>query len=339
MCAKRGSKTISIVGPIVIFAVFLMARSVEPTVTVIRLILFYGTFSFFVARLLAEYVLGVELFVATLFVCLSPAVLYYAREQGPVAPMLAAFAGFVCYLKRCDFFKNREEAILSALFLGAAACFRPVEALGTAALLGVRYFFRAKQLGRVNRLDGIWFLISVFWAGLLLYLGEPCLLVLGVIPILLRHKLGLSANFWWFNGVVYLVMAVGFARGFAASPPLAVPGNKHESPLSFFILLVDFFSWPYLAAAFAIAILRMKAVGRYWRMALMFVPAIFLPALIGSLAGRAEYNYYLPAALFAYQVAAYPALQKGRRAYKVRILLMSGVVLLVLETDLRSLFP
>ena len=249
-------------------------------------VLAYTLFCFFTARLLAEYLPGIELWLATLFVCLCPAILHYANSADSIISALAAFAGFICFLKLSDFFKHRRESVIAALLLGFAACLRPIESLGTAGLLLVRYMIRAKSLNRAIRIEGA------------LYLA--CVLV-GILIVSLDYPL-------------------------TGNMISEVRGHQSDSTLHFFALLADFFSWPLLVAALAIALLRLRAVTRYWRMALMFVPAVFIPALVGIFIGNGEYYYYLPATTLAYQVGAILALQREGEHRRLRVMLMAIVV-------------
>jgi hypothetical protein len=287
----------------------------------------FVAFCYFTVRLLAEYLLGIELVVATVYVCLCPAVWHFARAGDSIIQALAAFVGFIFYLKRSEFFKNRRSCIWAALWLGVGACIRPVETLSTAGLFGVRYFFRAKQLNQVSRNDGILCLVCLILGGLATYAGHPLFALPILFPgFLFRNKLALSRNFWLFIGLAYVIAELGLARGSAGDVTRAAQLHHSGSPWEFFFLMADFFSWPLFAAALAIALLRMKAVARYWRMALMFVPALLVPAVFGAYFQSAEFRYYLPAVILAYQAAAVMALQRDGGNRWLRIVLMAGVV-------------
>lgn len=312
----------------------------------------YGLFSLLTCALLAEYLTGLNLIIATWIVTLSPAIIFQTTEFRSELTLLWVFVGFLLFLKRSDFFRSKSDSALCGIFLGLSVCTRPTEGLMYGGLLIIPSFYYAVKKARLKLRDVLFFVLVTAIAGFIFrlqVLSENKLtglcLMTSLLPVVFlgfRKRLALSETAWYFFSMAFALPILWYApvaKGLydwawvsAFSDWAKLTGLRDGvSFFGFFRQIADFNSWPILVLLFVITLCRRYPLGKSWITFVLLAPAVTLPALLASLSYNGDPKNYLLSAIIVLLAALVAALGPNTKRSWVYTVLTAAIALVLLD--------
>jgi hypothetical protein len=334
---------------------------------VLSILLYFGVFCFFVARILSLELKGYSWILATWAACMMPEVLHYAELPWTELALMAALAAFAWHQLRADGFGDGTHAFAAGTWLGLAMNARPIEG----ALLSLPLVAWSLKRGFRNRviqrrdLQGVALLLActvlVFaWRYFHPAQGplEACACLLAealvVVPWLLRRRLALSPALWGFLVPAFTLPLLWYGPDFEElkrwilfagfeNPSLSRAGSIGTGPAWYLkIVLGRYLDLPF---AFLAAGAALSAIPRRGSSAILPAAPFLVP--VGLTIVAASFAY-VPDARFQAPGVALACIFLSARAFgrkgsivdvRVKILSAGAILLLLVPLSVRRKVP